>query len=369
MRGGKKKRGDIFIVRGRKGSAKGHERGNAGLEYEVRIVPYDLIVTEYFHANCDEGQVTSGEFWITPSSLLSPSYGKSLCSVEGLRIKPIEEPPFKLLDGIDLLFANSHVFLDSEDHSTTVQLELVARFSAAGTIAAVPTLLPSLDDLLMLGSLVERTQLHCAGWSASDHDCLQRYYRRSIAIDEIVTTTEDANPLIRKYDIWDFLERAYRTFRQLPHRELLKLAVLAITSKSDAPLEVQYTGMFSALDSLLLYHERNGWLDSTKFRPKYTNAQQRTGWQVDDLWPVADKSDGASLYDIRNHIAHGEPIESNDIKALAVAKIHLQWTIERALLAILGWPLERSTVDSRSLSGWRPYTDWRPLQEKMFHSE
>jgi hypothetical protein len=363
--GGEKKRGDIFIVRGRKGSAEGHERANVGLEYEVRIVPYDLIVTEYFHANSDEGQVTSGEFWITPSSLLSPSYGKSHCSMEGLRIESIEAPPFKLLDGIDLQFANSHVFFDNDDHSTTVQLELVARFSAAGTIAAVPTLLPSLDDLLMFGSLAERKQIHCVGWSVSDSNCLQRHYRRNIAVDKVPATADSGDPLIKKYDAWEFLGQVYQSFQQLPHRELLKLAIDGITSKSDAPSEIQYMGLFSALQSLVLLHKRTEGLKKLKFRPAYAAAQQRFGWEADDLWPVADKSSGQSLYCIRNHIEHGDPISENDFKALAVAKLHLQWTIERALLAILGWPLERSTVSSHSLGKWHPYKDWCAIREQM----
>lgn len=363
--GGKKKRGDIFISRGRIEGAHGRERANVGYEYEARIFPYELTVTEYLDKKSVGNQTSGGELWITSSSLLAPSYFIKMCSTEGLRFESMEEPLFRLENGVDLQFSNSQFFLENEDRSTTVQLELVARFKAAGDVTEAPGLLPLLEDVLLLGSLAERKQIRCAGWLSWDQSCLQRYYRRSIAIDENTTTTDRDDPLIKKYDIWEFLERVYRTCLQLPHRELLRLAILSITSKSDAPLEVQYTGMFSALDSVLLYHERNGWLDAEFFRPRYATAQQRSGWQVDDLWPVADKSEGPSLYCIRNHIAHGEPIEPKNIKSLAVAKIHLQWTIERALLAILGWPVERSTVDSRSLSGWTPYKDWRAVREQM----
>lgn len=406
--GGTKKRGDIFIARGIIESAVGHERANVGYEYKTSISPSDLAVTEYWAKKSGDDQATGGEYWITPSSLLAPISLKRLCPTDGLRIEPVEVLSCRLENGIGLQFADNQVFLENENRSTTVRLELVARLSVARDVTDVPTLLPSLDNLLLLGSFAERKRVLCAGWSAWDKSRIQRFYRRSIAIEDDTTTTDRVDPLIKKYEFREFLERANRSFSQLRHRELIVLAINGVTSKSNAPLEVQYMSIFSVLESLVLYHKREhdnemivtaetwkemrpaikeslkhvpgmpkdpnrrkliyekiGELNSPAFRSAYAAAQQQSDWVVDDLWPVADKSQGPSLTCMRNRIVHGVPVEPNDIKALAVATLHLRWTIERALLAILDWPLERSAVDSHSLNGWIPYKDWRAIRESM----
>ena len=69
------------------------------------------------------------------------------------------------------------------------------------------------------------------------------------------------------------------------------------------------------------------------------------GVKLDDLWPVlTDKRGEISLTDIRNRIVHGTPVSPTQFHALIGAKQHMRWVVERSLLAVLGWPLEKSKV-------------------------
>ena len=56
-----------------------------------------------------------------------------------------------------------------------------------------------------------------------------------------------------------------------------------------------------------------------------------------------------SLYQIRNQIVHGRILPHSGYRALMVAQFHLQWVLERCLLGVLTWDIERSCVSDRFL--------------------
>src|SRR5262249_12646740 len=67
--------------------------------------------------------------------------------------------------------------------------------------------------------------------------------------------------------------------------------------------------------------------------------------QLDDLWPVVNDERGeVSLTGIRNRIVHGSTLTPRQFHALIGARWHMGGGLERALLAVVGWPLERSEV-------------------------
>jgi len=63
-----------------------------------------------------------------------------------------------------------------------------------------------------------------------------------------------------------------------------------------------------------------------------------------DLWPVVGKHAEWPLTEIRHRLVHGDPFESRPAEALACAQAHLGWVVERMILCVLGWPIERSNV-------------------------
>jgi hypothetical protein len=84
--------------------------------------------------------------------------------------------------------------------------------------------------------------------------------------------------------------------------------------------------------------------------------QFRSAYSVnwDDLWPVFDSSKAPSLTTIRNRIVHGNTFNKRQQLAVLSATLHLKWTVERALLAVLGWPLELSKVRPDYLAHFVP---------------
>jgi len=69
-----------------------------------------------------------------------------------------------------------------------------------------------------------------------------------------------------------------------------------------------------------------------------------------DLWPLIETNGGISLSNIRNKIVHGDTFSHIESHALMAAYEHLRWTLERLILSILGWPIEKSRVSGEFLS-------------------
>lgn len=86
----------------------------------------------------------------------------------------------------------------------------------------------------------------------------------------------------------------------------------------------------------------------------------------DDLWPMASIHADVGLADIRNRVVHGSTFDRRQFNALAVAGDHLQWLLERMLLRVLGWPIDRSNVSGARLVKIRAaYAELRDAQISM----
>lgn len=80
---------------------------------------------------------------------------------------------------------------------------------------------------------------------------------------------------------------------------------------------------------------------------------------LSDLWPVAGKHADWPLMEIRHRLVHGDPFLSRPDEAMACAQTHLNWVVERMLLSVLGWPIERSNVSREALARTRgEHRDW-----------
>ena len=81
-----------------------------------------------------------------------------------------------------------------------------------------------------------------------------------------------------------------------------------------------------------------------------------------DLWPLF--GNGLSLSKIRNKLIHG--MQFDYLPFLSYAIIHLKWTIERCLLAIIGWVGwgNDSNVDSDALRKYNPYREWKHYYDR-----
>jgi hypothetical protein len=86
---------------------------------------------------------------------------------------------------------------------------------------------------------------------------------------------------------------------------------------------------------------------------------------LQDLWSVADNSNGITLSQIRNKLVHGEHFTREENFALLYAKDHLQWTVERMILGVLNFPVSKSQIHPDHLGNWYSYTEWQNYQKVL----
>jgi len=78
-----------------------------------------------------------------------------------------------------------------------------------------------------------------------------------------------------------------------------------------------------------------------------------------DLWPIYGTDIDLSY--IRNTLIHGKRFDCENF--LSIANEHLRWTVERCLLAVLGWK-GITDVDREGLRKYTAYHDWKSYYEK-----
>lgn len=92
-------------------------------------------------------------------------------------------------------------------------------------------------------------------------------------------------------------------------------------------------------------------------------------YQVDitDLWPLTGKSreSPVSLSMIRNRIIHGERFEHKEYEALVFANINLRWILERCILRILDWDVEKSRVHHLWLKSEFAHSRWPEFSTRL----
>lgn len=87
---------------------------------------------------------------------------------------------------------------------------------------------------------------------------------------------------------------------------------------------------------------------------------------LSDLWPVTGKHAEWPLTEIRHRLVHGDPFLNRPAAAMACAHAHLGWVVERMLLSVLGWPIERSGVGRKSLQqDGGAYVGWQADRAKF----
>jgi hypothetical protein len=111
-----------------------------------------------------------------------------------------------------------------------------------------------------------------------------------------------------------------------------------------------------------LVEQKLGELERPAVGVAFHRACRQAKIAVDDLWPL-DSQDGVGLIRIRNRFSHGEHVPYNP--GLEIAGDHLQWTVERLLLAALGWPTEKSRVRPSSLGPFIAYLSWHENRKAL----
>jgi hypothetical protein len=247
-----------------------------------------------------------------------------------------------------------------------------------------------------------------AEWTWADDLALVLSFaaRRRVGVDGVEEETSPgdeasaADALIEPDGLGEFVRAAADALAASARKEVLRRALDFMTPVPGETFERAFLVLFSALESTLTFarggdeyeiipgaefaqleRELKGWLkrqpalaaDAERRALVYEKTRElnrlpfarvcarfceRRGVELSDLWPLAGPLDGWPLLEIRHRLVHGDPFAERPADALLCACAHLRWTAERMLLAVLGWPVERSNVSPARLAGRAGYRDW-----------
>lgn len=192
--------------------------------------------------------------------------------------------------------------------------------------------------------------------------------------------------LIFEEDISQFLTTASNRLEHFEGIEILHRAISFRLDSEASSLEVSFISLSSALESILTFFRRQGeyelidakeftelerdlkkWLkghpllaqqpakraliyekirelNRFPFSYNFEKFCEHYSLKLDDLWPVTGKHADWPLTEIRHRLVHGDPFHHRPTEALACARAHLAIVVERMLLSVVGWPIERSNT-------------------------
>jgi hypothetical protein len=357
-------------------------------------VPWDLRVYEHHHrtrrAKSSVRAVT--HYLLTPSDELTPIIST------WRRRKVLQRIVIRVAAGRRLQFVETE---RREQHDDAICLvrELAAKenhFIPSDRLGVVDEeQLHRIDDLLALVSFASRHRVACLSLSSRGYDgSWLRFYRRHISRPP-TRKQERHEAVIDLADFEDFLPVAHVGFIATGRHELIRHALYVSVPSRNQTVESRFATVFAAVESLVLWFRRQNDLEYAVGETEWTqlkgdlvafirqhellsgdpvkkrrggavranlNALRRIsfntafgrfcstfGVPTEDLWPMTTQRGDVGLVDIRNRVVHGSVFDHRQFSALATAAEHLDWLLERMLLRVLGWPLDRSNVSGERL--------------------
>lgn len=287
---------------------------------------------------------------------------------ESLRRLNIHKPPLKfpLPDG-SIVHIKRVLARHSHSRGTeTKKYGYVLEFSQVADIATVKR---TADLLLILASLASRERTHCWYWSTQQpRGSHEQHWQFNLGTPS--SRPKGIEPLItgNRQQCSDFFALGSVKLLHSQKPELFEAAVYALLEER-LTLEVRIARLFSGIESALrfacpaLAHASKP-RRTPSIHDLYTAFNKSYRLDLTDLWPLLGKTDDTSLQSLRNFAVHGDVFTEEHFEALSYASEHLQWTLERILLAILGWNIDDSAVSERFL---RRYTahNWKMVKSRL----
>ena len=364
--------------------------------YYVLAEPSDLTIHEYLPSANEEK--TQASYLISPSTLLMPGFlsieshtgDVNICSAQSLTV-PIDQHR-------SVRFINHFKYFPQENENKRSSPVVVGEI-ISDTKYEPSALMDWMDEFMILTSFAERRRCVCLGRLEATASGITRYYRTKMAFADNAEGSY-SNTLIDDLDFKDFASSARESFGNGPTARAYRQIMNVLISSIDLTIESSFIAIFSALETIVtvyateknnsniipeadfrrLRHEFGKWLKEQEYVPiekqnmiirkiqelnrpplaeRIRYFIENIGIVIDDLWPIFDNSNNkTSLSGIRNSLVHGGLNDRASMEALSVAGMHLRWIVERCLLRLLGWPVERSQVSERKLVQFLPYREW-----------
>jgi hypothetical protein len=304
--------------------------------------------------------VVKGAFHLTHCPVINTAAIVERSYTGEVKVEPVIVQSFVLRGcGLKLIFKKHFDTTERKQKESITTSRLVAEFEATKLLPKEQFVgaVDEMQEFLTFTSFASRCRCVCLRWDSVDE-------RGSITQHFLQNTSrpsEQPGPdetLIDIRDFLDFAEAGFPVYRSFSDRSYLNNAMFALAGERSI-VNDRYVIYFTALESLLL-HVKHSWSTSKKnhtFKDLFDHFQLHYEVNISDLWPLLDRSGGRSLRDIRNRIAHGQPLDTREEYFLVFAVENLKWLVERMLLAILKWPIQKSRVRKESLTYYTTY-DW-----------
>lgn len=358
--------------------------------------PEHLLITDH-RGNPALQEKTEIAFWVSPNEFLTPYTSCSTSYAGDISYKQHGNFTFLIEDETRLVFERHYDSKNMENGDLIQWSYLVANaelnIAAADFEALRNGILQQIDDFLLIASLAARKRTACLGWVATDKHSHVTYYRGNYTFPDCIVQNSIHDRLANFSSSKEFIETCYANFRVYPNQLALRSAICAAVPFERLTIESEYLSRFAGLETLLLSFRRQEELEHILTPTNWGNlksylrkcikesteprleSQQRDSIyrKLDelnrvsireafdvfchkyeivllDLWPAFGDKETVGLVEIRNKLIHGDPFPNEFVHSLVVANMHLQATLERALVRVLGWDIAKTSVDPANLA-------------------
>lgn len=374
--------------------------------------PIDLVLTRSL-SRPTLGRA-KGNALITDNQLLQPAY----ISWDDEKREIVRQFKFKPDRNISLAFdINVQNWRDPEISAFS---ELECTYSVKRGTYDQEKILEIIDDVLLLASFAARRKTTCLKFSYEDSNLEVTKFLRDRTFPKRLETGYRRVPLIELREFKSFMAIALRTFNKLPDKEPFRRLLNFTFATTDSTLEADFVMLYAALEMFVgrfrsfnnldliltkskfakfrdlsskfltsldfapylegpdapgkkrekeIEHKRNlmkdklGELNRVSFSEAFRQCVNHFSVDLDDLWPTIGKS--PTLSGIRNNIVHGSHFRRDQSAGLIFAREHLRWTLERLILALLKFPVEKTNVSRGYLRYLNPHSAWK-VESKYF---
>lgn len=383
--------------------------GDGISESTVPGEPQNLHVIR--HLKNPEGQdKTHIVFWISPNEFLAPSMFCTTSYTGETKYERIRNVEFTIKGDVRLVF-DKHFSSQTAENGDFIQWPYLVAYADLDVPAIdVETLknniLQDIDDFLLIASVALRKRTACLGWTATDKHSHATYYRGNYTFPVNNTKSNLQDGVINIQDFESFMATCYPEFLLYQNKLALRNALYPAVQSSPYTIETSFLHIFAGLETLVLDFRRKeelefilpehkwallekylqqcikesiepkldpkqrasiynklGELNRVSLREAFEMFCQKYALDLKDLWPVFGEKRLVGLAEIRNKLIHGDPFPHDLYGALVVAKNHLQYTLERVLVRVLGWDVEKTNVNPAYLKMYFPAMKELPTEQ------
>jgi len=359
--------------------------------------PQDLHVVKHFNYDKDI-QRTQISFWISPNQFLTPSMFPLSSHTGNLKYNRTHKLRFTIKNKVKLVF-DKYFRNKTIENGDFVQWSFLVACTEvdcpADDVSTIKkNILPDIDDFLLIASFAARQRTACTGWTSEDKNTQATFYRGNYVFPDFDRNKDIDDGLIDRLYFEKFVKTCYSAFLKYENKLAIRNALYSLVPNRSRTVENTFLHVFAGLETMILDFRRLKNLEfivPQKDWPSFRNylkkcikdstdpklvAEQRSSmyhklnelnrvslqeaynlfckeYSIDltDLWPIFKENNLVGLVDIRNKLIHGDPFPKDVEGTLLVAEEHLAYVLERVLVRILRWNVDKTQISPRYLKG------------------